>query len=100
MYGRAVAVLMSVRSSPIPLSSGSAQGRQYSALCSGTVFLRAVLLFLVEPLFAKMILPWFGGSAAVWATCLVFFQSALLLGYYYADLTSRQLKPRLQIWVH
>ena len=47
-----------------------------------------------------MILPWFGGSAAVWATCLVFFQSALLFGYYYADLTSRRLSPRTQIWVH
>lgn len=72
----------------------------FAALCSATVFLSAFLLFLVEPLFAKMILPWFGGSAAVWATCLVFFQSALLAGYYYADVTSRRLSPRTQIWVH
>ncbi|HEY4659565.1 MAG TPA: hypothetical protein VIH11_08655, partial [Gemmatimonadaceae bacterium] len=43
-----------------------------------TVFLSAFLLFLVQPLIAKQILPWFGGSAAVWATCMVFFQSALL----------------------
>lgn len=59
-----------------------------------TVFLGAFLLFLIEPLIAKFILPWFGGGASVWATCLVFFQSALLLGYFYADTASRRLAPR------
>jgi len=43
----------------------------------------------VQPIIAKQILPWFGGSAAVWTTCLVFFQSVLLAGYAYADLTLR-----------
>ena len=65
-----------------------------------TIFLGASLLFLVEPLFAKLILPWFGGSAAVWATCLVFFQSALLLGYLYADVTTRRLTPARQSILH
>jgi hypothetical protein len=65
-----------------------------------TIFLGAFLLFLLEPLFAKLILPWFGGSAAVWATCLVFFQSALLLGYLYADVTTRRLPPPRQAAVH
>jgi hypothetical protein len=65
-----------------------------------TIFLGAFLLFLVEPLFAKLILPWFGGSAAVWATCLVFFQSALLLGYLYADVTTRRLTPARQSALH
>ncbi|HYL64142.1 MAG TPA: fused MFS/spermidine synthase [Candidatus Methylomirabilis sp.] len=65
-----------------------------------TIFLGAFLLFLVEPLIAKLILPWFGGSAAVWATCLVFFQSALLLGYYYADATSRRLTPERHAALH
>ena len=46
-----------------------------------TIFASAFLLFLLQPIVAKQILPWFGGSAAVWTTCLVFFQSALLLGY-------------------
>src|SRR5689334_23733302 len=69
-------------------------------LFAATIFLGAFLLFLIEPLFAKMILPWFGGSAAVWATCLVFFQSALLLGYYYADVVSRRLTMRQQVFVH
>ncbi len=56
---------------------------------AATIFLSAFLLFLVQPLIAKQILPWFGGSSAVWATALVFFQSILLAGYAYADLTTR-----------
>ncbi len=71
-----------------------------SILHSSAVFLGAFLLFLVEPLIAKSILPWFGGSTAVWATCLVFFQSALLLGYLYADLLSRHVGPRRIVIVH
>jgi hypothetical protein len=69
-------------------------------LFAATIFLGAFLLFLIEPLFAKLILPWFGGSAAVWATCLVFFQTALLLGYLYADATIRRLVPRRQSALH
>jgi hypothetical protein len=69
-------------------------------LFSTTIFLGAFLLFLIEPLFAKLILPWFGGSAAVWATCLVFFQIALLLGYFYADVTTRRLTRKRQCAVH
>jgi hypothetical protein len=45
-----------------------------------TIFASAFLLFLVQPIMAKQILPWFGGSAAVWTTCLVFFQFLLLFG--------------------
>ena len=69
-------------------------------LFAKTIFLGAFLLFLIEPLFAKLILPWFGGSAAVWATCLVFFQTALLLGYFYADATTRRLTPKRQSAMH
>lgn len=69
-------------------------------LLSSTVFLGAFLLFLIEPLFAKLILPRFGGAAAVWAACLVFFQCALLLGYLYADVTSRRLAPARQTQLH
>jgi len=64
------------------------------SLLSATVFLGAFLLFLIEPLFAKFILPWFGGTASVWATCLCFYQSALLAGYWYADLAARRCKAR------
>jgi hypothetical protein len=74
--------------------------KAHRLLFATTIFLGAFLLFLIEPLIAKLILPWFGGSAAVWATCLVFFQTALLLGYLYADATIRRLSPRLQSVVH
>jgi hypothetical protein len=50
------------------------------ALCASTIFVSAFLLFLVQPLIARQILPWFGGSAAVWTLCLVFFQVVLLVG--------------------
>ncbi|MCA3072180.1 MAG: fused MFS/spermidine synthase [Rhodocyclaceae bacterium] len=65
-----------------------------------TIFFSAFLLFLVQPLIAKQILPWFGGSSAVWTTCLVFFQSVLLAGYAYTDWTTRRLAPKKQAWLH
>jgi hypothetical protein len=69
-------------------------------LYAATIFVSAFLLFLVQPVMAKQILPWFGGSAAVWTTCLVFFQTALLAGYAYCDLTVRRLAPRRQLQLH
>jgi MFS family permease len=69
-------------------------------LHAATIFLGAFLLFLVQPVIARQILPWFGGAAAVWATCLVFFQSVLLFGYAYADWTTRYLAPRRQARLH
>ena len=66
-------------------------------LYAATIFVSAFLLFLVQPVMAKQILPWFGGSAAVWTTCLVFFQTALLAGYAYSDLVVRRLAPRTQL---
>jgi SAM-dependent methyltransferase len=65
-----------------------------------TIVISAFLLFQVEPVIAKIILPWFGGSAAVWTTCLLFFQITLLLGYLYAHALVRYLKPRAQMMVH
>src|SRR2546423_6011110 len=65
-----------------------------------TIFTSAFLLFLVQPIMAKQILPWFGGSAAVWTTCLVFFQFVLLFGYAYSDWTTRHLKARQQCALH
>src|SRR5207237_2529095 len=65
-----------------------------------TIFASAFLLFLVQPVMAKQILPWFGGSAAVWTTCLVFFQSSLLAGYAYSDLAVHRLAPRAQVRLH
>jgi SAM-dependent methyltransferase len=65
-----------------------------------TIFVSAFLLFLVQPVMAKQVLPWFGGSAAVWTTCLVFFQTALLAGYSYCDFVVRRLEPRRQMQLH
>ncbi len=65
-----------------------------------TIFVSAFLLFLVQPVIAKQILPWFGGTAAVWTTCLVFFQFALLAGYFYSDWTTRKLTAKQQAIVH
>ena len=70
------------------------------ALYAATIFVSAFLLFLVQPIMAKQILPWFGGSANVWTTCLVFFQVTLLLGYAYADVVVRRTSPRTQVRVH
>ncbi|HMJ63360.1 MAG TPA: hypothetical protein VK493_16440, partial [Bryobacteraceae bacterium] len=67
---------------------------------AAAISLSAFLLFMVEPLVAKRILPWFGGSAAVWSTCLVFYQTALLVGYLYARLAARYLKPLAQAVLH
>ena len=64
------------------------------------VALSAFLLFLVQPLIAKQILPWFGGSSAVWTTCMLFFQGALLLGYAYSDVTPRALGTKRQPMLH
>ena len=65
-----------------------------------TIFLSAFLLFQVQPLIAKIILPWFGGSAAVWSAAMLFFQLVLLAGYAYAHISIRFFKPKVQIVLH
>jgi hypothetical protein len=84
---------------PTSNAAAAAAGRAAILPYAGTIFLSAFLLFLVQPIIAKQILPWFGGSAAVWTTCLVFFQSILLAGYAYADLGTR-LGMRKQTLLH
>ena len=81
-------------------SAGKPTTFTFMKLYALTIFTSAFLLFLVQPIIAKQILPWFGGSAAVWATCLVFFQFLLLFGYAYTDWTTRTLKPRTQVTFH
>ena len=65
-----------------------------------SVFLGAALLFLLEPLVGKTLLPWYGGAPAVWNTCLLFFQLLLLLGYIYAHLLHKFLSLGRQLVVH
>lgn len=67
---------------------------------AATIFLSAFLLFQVQPLISKSILPWFGGTPAVWTTCMLFFQMVLFGGYVYAHLLSEKLQPRHQVFVH
>jgi spermidine synthase len=64
------------------------------------VFLSAALLFVVEPMYGKMVLPYLGGSPSVWTTCVLFFQSVLLLGYLYAHLGPRWLGVRRHALIH
>lgn len=65
-----------------------------------TIFISSFLLFQVQPVIARMILPWFGGSASVWSTCMLFFQAVLVLGYLYAHATTRHLRPAAQAGLH
>ncbi|HEX6529103.1 MAG TPA: fused MFS/spermidine synthase [Burkholderiales bacterium] len=69
-------------------------------LYGATIFLSSFLLFLVQPLIARLILPWFGGSAAVWTTCMLFFQALLLAGYAYAHLLAKYSRRRIEALVH
>ena len=65
-----------------------------------TLFAGATLLFVMQPMVGKMILPLLGGTPAVWSTCMVFFQAALLGGYAYAHATTARLRPSRQALLH
>ena len=72
-----------------PPSIAPAHVRSRTPLFASAIFLGAFLLFQIQPLIAKLILPWFGGVASVWTASMLFFQVALLAGYLYANLLSR-----------
>src|SRR5215813_12601225 len=67
---------------------------------ASAIFTSAFLLFQIQPLISKRILPWFGGTPAVWTTCLLFFQTVLFAGYAYAHWSNGHLKPRQQAIIH
>jgi len=67
---------------------------------AGTLFVSATLMFILQPLFGKLMLPLLGGSPAVWNTCMVFYQMLLFFGYLYAHFISTRFKPLRQIQVH
>lgn len=81
-------------------SIGLALERRLTILFGAAILVSSWLLFLVQPMFAKMVLPRLGGTPAVWNTCVVFFQATLLVGYLYAHLTTRWLGVRRQALVH
>ena len=69
-------------------------------LMAGVILISAFLLFQVQPLMAKFILPWFGGAAAVWTICMLFYQVSLLMGYCYVHFSVSYLKKRNQAILH
>ena len=70
------------------------------AFCFVTIFTSAALLFLIQPMFARMVLPLLGGAPAVWNTAMVFYQATLLLGYAYAHFVAARLGARRRAWLH
>jgi hypothetical protein len=76
------------------------RSRALVAMFGATIFLSAFLMFIVEPMIARMVLPLLGGAAAVWTTCLVFFQAVLLCGYAYAHGATTLLGPRRHAAAH
>ena len=86
----------------VPATPGHVEpaGIRLIAVFTATTFLSALLLFSIQPLFAKMVLPVLGGSPSVWAVALCFFQGALLAGYCYAHLLNRLIAARVAGFVH
>jgi hypothetical protein len=84
------------------MSNDSKTTRNLSAilLFAGTLFVSASLMFVLQPLFGKLLLPLLGGSPAVWNTCMVFYQTILFLGYLYAHALSTRFKQSHQIIFH
>ncbi|MGE3820690.1 MAG: fused MFS/spermidine synthase [Isosphaeraceae bacterium] len=77
-------------------SASTSESPLVPALFTATIFLSATLLFSVQPMVARMVLPALGGTPAVWTTCMLFFQAMLLAGYAYAHLAATRLSPRAQ----
>jgi len=72
----------------------------FALLLAAVIFLGAFLLFGVQPLIGRYLLPWFGGTPEVWTTCMLFFQVFLLAGYAYAHYLVRIKSPMRQVWIH
>src|ERR1700712_164395 len=82
------------------LAREAATVRLWPLLSPATLFVSALLLFSIQPMFAKMVLPKLGGAPAVWSVAMVFFQTVLLAGYAYAHLVNRLLKPLRAAMLH
>jgi spermidine synthase len=85
---------------PLAAPSLHAGARTINIALAATAALSAWLIFQVQPMVAKRILPWFGGGTAVWTTVMLFFQSALFIGYLYAHLATRWFTPSRQVRLH
>src|SRR5262245_16147145 len=82
-----------------PTMPGSARALLLAAF-TAAIFVSAALLFLVQPMFTKMVLPRFGGAPSVWSVAIVFFQAALLAGYAYAHGLTRFAPGRRSVVIH
>src|SRR5580698_4740876 len=87
-------------SSPKANASATTSSLPLITIYTAAIFLSAALLFAVQPMFTKMVLPRFGGSPSVWSVAMVFFQGILLLGYAYADLLTRFIRGPLALFIH
>src|SRR6476469_6346707 len=85
---------------PYENTTATAAGRGLAFVYAATIFVSAFLLFQIQPMISKAILPWFGGTPAVWTICLLFFQTLLFAGYAYAHLTNTWLRPWQQAMAH
>lgn len=83
-----------------PAPGARQAGPALAGLFTVTAFVSAFLLFLVQPMVAKLVLPSYGGAPSVWNTAMVFFQAALLAGYLYAHVLTRRVRPRRQPALH
>lgn len=91
---------MTVLADPIQAKASVVRAPVVAVVFTATIFLSATLLFSVQPMFTKLILPLLGGAPNVWNTAMAFFQALLLGGYVYAHLSSKYLSLRVQIGVH
>src|SRR5262245_55231365 len=73
---------------------------QLLVVFTASIFLSAALLFAVQPMFTKLVLPRLGGAPGVWSVAMVFFQAALLAGYCYAHLLTRYAPGRRSVMIH
>jgi hypothetical protein len=85
---------------PAQNTASNTSSRALALVYALTIFVSAFLLFQIQPMISKAILPWFGGTPAVWTVCLLFFQSLLFAGYAYAHFTSAWLRPSQQAVLH
>ena len=93
-------VLSQMSQSPSVSASQGPRPAYLATLLAVTIFISAFLLFQVQPLISKFILPWFGGSPAVWTTAMLFFQCTLFLGYVYSHLLVSRLRLVRQVQLH
>ena len=91
---------MSSEAKTVPVATAPRQLTVVVATYTAAIFLSAALLFAVQPMFTKIVLPRFGGSPSVWAVAMVFFQGILLFGYAYADALTRFAGRRLALPIH